>query len=86
MLRYIVINLSGWRGKLLSIAGAVFAVLAYGEVRERKGVRKQRKRTEDAHKEAVADAKEKTNEAIHHVGSLDADGVKRLLKDKWTRD
>ena len=81
-----MINLSGWRGKLISIAGAVFAVLAYGKAQKRKGVKQERKRTEAAHREAVADAKEKTNEAIHHVGSLDADGVERVLKGKWTRD
>lgn len=78
--------LSGWRGKLLSIAGAVFAILAYGKVQKRKGVKQERKRTKEAHREAVADAKEKADEAINHVGSLDATGVKRVLRDKWTRD
>lgn len=78
--------LTGWRGKIFSIAGAVFAILAYGKTQKRRGVLKERKRTEEAREAAIENAKEKTDEAIHHVGSLDADGVKRVLADKWTRD
>ena len=76
----------GWRGKLIGLGTLILAVLSYGKVQKRKGVIKERERTEEAHQAAVQDAKEKTDEAIKHVGSLSDDDVKRVLGNRWTRN